>query len=110
MDLMSLPIVDTYRHCVRLKEIHFDTFRRANRFVRLIEASDELILALRDVISSLYRPRFEAVAQADRRLSQEDIVLGYTNGDETYAYPVRILHFHEIVSHQVNGRPIAITY
>ena len=110
MELMSLPFVDTYRHSVPLKEIHFDTFRRTNRFVRLIEVSDELILALRDVISPLYRPGFEAVAQADRRLSQEDIVLGYTNGDETYAYPVRILHFHEIVSHQVNGRPIAITY
>ena len=98
---MSLPFVDTYCHSVPLKEIHFDTFRRSNRFVRLIEASDELILALRDVIYPLYRPRFEAVAQADRRLYQEDIVLGYTNGDEAYAYPVGILHFHEIVSHQV---------
>ena len=38
------------------------------------------------------------------------MVLGYTAGEEAYAYPVKILNFHEIVSHTVNGRPIMATY
>ena len=110
IDLDAIPPVDTSQHSVPLEEIYFDTFRPTNRAVPLNKADPDLIRSLRDAIPPLYAPVFESAAEADGWLRADDIVLGYADGEEAYAYPVRILNFHEIVSHEVNGRPIIATY
>ncbi len=110
IDLDAIPPVDTTQHSVPLEEIYFDTFRPTNRAVPLSKADPDLIRSLRDAIPPLYAPVFESAAEADGWLEAADIVLGYADGEEAYAYPVRILNFHEIVSHEVNGRPIIATY
>ena len=110
INLEAIPPVDQSRHSVPLEEIYFDTFRRVNRVVPLTNISDEMILDLRDAIPPIYNPKFETLAQAESWLSEGEIVLGYADGSEAYAYPVKILNWHEIVSHDVNGRPILATY
>lgn len=110
IDLDAIPAVDTSQHSVPLEEIYFDTFRGVNRAVPLTKADEALILSLRDAIPPLYQPVFETAAAADRWLGDRDIVLGYADGDEAFAYPVKILNYHEIASHTVNGRPIMATY
>lgn len=110
IDLDAIPDVDMSQHSVPLEEIYFDTFRPTNRAVPLSEADETLIHSLRDAIPPIYEPLFETAASASTWLDNNDIVLGYVDGDEVYAYPVKILNFHEIVSHTVNGRPIIATY
>jgi hypothetical protein len=110
IDLGSVPDVDTGRHSVPLEEIIFDTFRSVDRAVPLTNAQPALIRSLRDAIPPLYQPKFTSAAETDEWLAESDVVLGYADGDETYAYPVKILNFHEIVSQQVNGRELLVSY
>jgi hypothetical protein len=110
IDLDAVPDIDTNVHNVPLDEIIFDTFQPANRAVPLTDAQPALIRSLRDAIPPIYEPRFTSAADTDEWLSDSDIVLGYADGDEAYAYPVKILNFHEMVSHQVNGRDILASY
>ncbi len=110
IDLDRVPAVDTSRHSVPLEQIIFDTFRPVNRAVPLTEAQPALIRSLRDAIPPLYEPRFASAAATDSWLADDDIVLGYAAGDEAYAYPVKILNYHEIASHEVDGRAILASY
>ena len=109
----NIPPIDTSNHNVPLDEILFDTFRRQNRVVPLTEAKPELINRLRDAIPPIFSPQFE---QADEVgwLSEKDLVLGYAEGDFAFAYPLKIMNWHEIVAHdiEVNGemRYILATY
>lgn len=107
----AVPEVDTSLHIVPLSEIYFDTFRPGpNRTVPLDEASPALIRDLHDAIPPIYEPVFETATDSNAWLGDDDIVLGYADGDEAYAYAIKILNWHEMVSHEVNGRPILTTY
>ncbi|GMQ78616.1 MAG: DUF3179 domain-containing protein [Anaerolineae bacterium] len=110
IDLRAVPDIDTAQHSVPLEEIIFDTFRAVNRAVPLTEVQPALIRSLRDAIPPLYEPPFVSIAATDKWLSDSDIVLGYADGDEAFAYPIKILNYHEMVSHQVNGRDILASY
>jgi hypothetical protein len=111
VDLAAIPDVDLSIHSAPLGEIYFDTFQSGpHRIVPLDKASRQLIHDLRDAIPPIYNPLFESVADADAWLSDDDIVLGYADGDRAFAYAIRILNWHEMVSHEVNGRPILATY
>lgn len=106
----AIPDVDTSQHTVPLEEIYFDTFQPVNRTVPLSEASLELIHSLRDAIPPLYTPNFVGVEEANAWLRDEELVLGYAEDDVAYAYPIKILNWHEIVSHEVDGRSLMATY
>lgn len=110
VDLASIPLVDQSKHSVPLEEIYFDTFRSINRVVPLTDISPDMIRDLLDAIPPIYNPKFETRAQAENWVSDSDIVLGYVDDDEAFAYPVKILNWHEMVAHNVNGRPILATY
>ena len=62
----------------------------------------------KDGIPSIDDPVFVAVAEAE--LPDQEPVLGVTIGDDTRAYPVRILIWHEIVNDVVGGVPVAVTF
>ena len=68
-----------------------------------------MILRLRDAIPPIYNPKFET-GESARWLSEKDLVLGYAQGDVAVAYPIKILNWHEIVSHDIDGVPILATY
>ena len=110
INLEAIPDVDLSQYSVPLEEIYFDTFRANNRVVPLTEADETLIRSLRDAIPPIYQPVFETADDAAAWLDNRDIVLGYVDEGEAYAYPVNILNFHELVSQTVNGRPIIVTY
>ena len=102
------PTVDTSIAGVPVEDVLFDTFRGG--FVRLSEASEETIEALRDRIKPIYEPRYDSAGDGDW-LSQDDGVLGYVSSSgDAFAYPVKILNFHEIVNDVIGGVPLLVSY
>jgi hypothetical protein len=63
----------------------------------------------RDGIPSIDDPKFVTPAKADF-MKDDDLVLSFTEGTTTRAYPLRILVWHEIVNETIAGRPILVTY
>ena len=104
-----IPAVDTSLHSVPLDRIFFDTFRPVNRAVPLSRAAPEMIDDLRDAIPPIHQPDYVSGREA-AWLSSDDIVLGYAAGGEAWAYPIRILNFHEIVNDVLAGEPVLISY
>jgi hypothetical protein len=101
------PDVDMTMHAVPLDEIYFDTFDGGS--VPLSESTPELRERLLDAIPPIDEPRYGGVAEGDW-LQPEDLVLGYVAGDQAYAYPFKILNFHEIVNDTLDGVPVLISY
>ena len=62
-----------------------------------------------DGIPALDEPRFEPTDEVTW-LGPDDPVLSLTVGDETRAYPLGIITWHEIVNDTVGGVPVAVTY
>jgi hypothetical protein len=106
---VAVPALDRSRHSVALDTIYFDTFQPVNRAVPLTLASPALIERLRDAIPPLHRPRYEPGTTA-RWLSDNDMVMGYASGDEAWAFPLRILNYHEIVNDTLAREPVLIAY
>jgi hypothetical protein len=104
-----VPEVDASQHSVPLEDIYFDTFRSINRAVPFTDASPELILRLRDAIPPIHNPIYEPASDADW-LAGEDMILGYATQEEAWAFPLRILNYHEIVSDTLAGEPILVSY
>lgn len=109
VNIRDIPDVDRSSAIVPAEDIYFDTFQRFDRIVPLSDADEALILRLRDAIPPIYNPKFEPREDADW-LSPEDLVLGYAQDDVAVAYPINILNWHEIVSHEIDGVPILATY
>ncbi len=105
----SIPPPDTSRHRVPLDRIYFDTFQPVNRSVPLSSASPELIERLLDAIPPIHDPRFVSAAESDW-LESDSMVLGYATAEGAWAFPVRILNFHEIVNTVIGGEPILVSY
>lgn len=105
----AVPTVDVRRHSVPLDRIVFDTFRPIDRAVPLTEASPGLIASLLDAIPPIHRPVYEPAAEA-AWLSEQDLVIGYAAGGSAWAYPLRILNFHELVNDELAGEPILVSY
>jgi hypothetical protein len=107
-ELSQVPELDTSISSVDISQILFDTFGRTpSRFVPLDKAEDSFIRQLRDAIAPVYQPVY---GDALDWLSDGSLVLGYAVGDESFAYPIGVLNFHEIVNDFIGGEPVLITY
>lgn len=62
-----------------------------------------------DGIPAIDRPRFERASGVDW-LADREPVMTLTIGDETRAYPVQVMTWHEIVNDTVAGVPVVVTY
>ncbi len=62
-----------------------------------------------DGIPPIDEPRFLVAKDADF-LDDAEPVLALTVGDETRAYPVQVLIWHEIVNDTLDGVPVSVTY
>lgn len=62
----------------------------------------------RDAIPPLFFPEYISLSETD--LQDEDFVLGFELGEDTRAYPLKILNFHEIVNDEIGGEKVLITY
>lgn len=63
----------------------------------------------RDGIPSIDNPKFIHPSKVNF-LHDDDMVMSFTNGETTKAYPLRILIWHEIVNDSINNQEIAVTY
>ncbi len=107
-EVRTVAGVDLSRHSVPLEDVHFDTFDGGS--LPLSEASEERIAGLRDAIPPLDGPAYDDVSGGDW-LDDMDLVIGYT-GEEggAWAFPLKILNFHEIVNDELDGVPVLVTY
>ncbi|MEE9298337.1 MAG: DUF3179 domain-containing protein [Acidimicrobiia bacterium] len=101
------PDVDLSVHGVPLDEIFFDTFDGGS--VPLSDSTPELRSRLLDAIPPIDRPVYGDLSSGDW-LAPDDLVLGYVAGSQTYAYPFKILNFHEIVNDELDDLPVLISY
>ena len=103
------PDVDLTIHSVPLDEVFFDTFDGgavpADRIPR-----PELRARLLDAIPPIDEPVYEDITGACHWLDPADLVLGYVAGGQAYAYPFKILNFHEIVNDEIDGVPVLVSY
>jgi len=106
----EVPPLDRSKHLVPLDQIVFDTFTPGpNRALPLSEASRGRIQQLRDAIPPLHHPEYQEAEKA-KWLKPSDMVIGYATGGESWAYPLKILNFHEIVNEKLGEHPVAITF
>ena len=97
------------RHSVPLEDIHFDLFNGSS--LPLSNITEATLLSCASPIPPVEKPVYEQGCQGGRALAMpEDIVIGYVDGAEALAYPVRILNYHEIVNETVNDVPVLISY
>jgi len=101
------PAIDMTIHSVPLDEIHFDTFDGGS--VTLAESTPEIRDTLLDAIPPIDDPVYGLAEQGDW-LEADDLVLGYVAGDNAYAYPFKILNFHEIVNDEIDDVPVLVSY
>ncbi|NIO42700.1 MAG: DUF3179 domain-containing protein, partial [Burkholderiales bacterium] len=64
----------------------------------------------KDGIPAIDQPRFISTGAAGAWLNDDEPVIVVRIGDDTRAYPLQILMFHEIVNDQVDGKPVAVTF
>ncbi len=100
--------IDLSRHSVPLADVHFDTFDGGS--VPLSEIGEERLLSLVDAIPPLDQPTYDDASGGDW-LEGDDLVIGYlgANGG-AWAFPFKILNFHEIVNDELEGTPVLVSY
>ena len=104
----SLPALDRSKHTVPLEEVYFDTFGFGA--IPLSEVSEGTIVQLRDAIPPFYEGVYDPAAEGDW-LEAGDLVLGYVApSGQAYAYPHKILNFHELVNDEIDGIPVLVSY
>ena len=102
------PPLDLETAIVTTADVYFDTF--GSGALPLDRATEGDILRLRDAIPPIHAPAYEDARDADW-LVDDDIVIGYVDATRTpWAYPIRILNFHEIVNDELGGIPVLIFY
>lgn len=100
--------VDLSRHSVPLEDIHLDTFDGGS--VPLSEADPALIERLHDAIPPLDDPPYVRGRTVDW-LADDDLVIGVVDSEGgAWAWPHRILNFHEIVNDTIAGVPVLVSY
>ena len=63
----------------------------------------------KDGIPAILDPKFVPPGEADF-LDASDDVIGIRIGDETRAYPIKILNWHEVVNDTIDDVPIVVTF
>ncbi len=63
----------------------------------------------KDGIPAILHPKFVTSSMADF-LKPDDQVIALKLGEETKAYPIKILNHHEVVNDTLGGVPIAVTF
>ena len=102
------PDLDTSIASVSLEEVIFDTFDGGS--IALSSADESTIERLRDLIKPIYIPKYDPIEEGDW-LRDTDMVIGYASQNgEAFAYPIKILNFHEIVNDVIDGVPVLISY
>lgn len=79
-----------------------------NSRVEITEKYPINALIPRDGIAPVYEPQFTTASQAP--ISNGDLVLALEIEGQAKAYPIKVLHFREMVNDQLAGIPILVTW
>lgn len=103
---MSFPVTGQQRQRVTKDEL-LKLYDLSNAKIDI----DDLVApgVSQDGIPALTDPKLERASDAEFPPDDARVAV-ITIDDETVAYPLLILNFHEIVNHTVGGRPIAALY
>ena len=63
----------------------------------------------KDGIPAILDPKFVRPERA-AYLEANDQIIGVTINNETKAYPIKILNWHEVVNDTIGGVPVAVTF
>jgi hypothetical protein len=63
----------------------------------------------KDGIPAILKPKIIEPGQA-AYLEDSDAVIGVKIGNESRAYPVKVLNWHEVVNDTIDGVPVAVTF
>jgi len=63
----------------------------------------------KDGIPAILKPNIVEPGEA-AYLEDSDAVIGVKIGNETRAYPVKVLNWHEVVNDTIDGVPVAVTF
>ena len=64
----------------------------------------------KDGIPAISDPTFRTVASETRLSAREPVITVEIEGQQTRAYPIRYLTWHEIVNDQIGDIPVAVTF
>jgi hypothetical protein len=64
----------------------------------------------KDAIPAIDRPEFVSVAEAEKVMQAEELVISLRDGPTARAYSSWLLNHHEIVNDVVDGVPVAVTW
>ncbi len=64
----------------------------------------------KDAIPAIDRPEFVSVAEADKVMQADELVISLRDGATARAYSTWLLNHHEIVNDVVDGVPVAVTW
>jgi Protein of unknown function (DUF3179) len=95
---LAMLLLNPMVHCLRAQELHLDP----GVIVSLLPK--DAVPAIRDSTPLL------VPAAAVRVVRESDPVLGVVIGEESRAYPIAFLSWHEIVNDVVGGVPVAATW
>lgn len=106
--IAQIPVLDPSTLLVDATSVVFDTFNGDS--VTLAAASPDTIVGLLDAIAPIDAPNYEFATEASW-LTTDDVVIGYIDpAGDPWAFPVRILNFHEVVNDQFAGLPVLVSY
>ncbi len=88
-----------------LPSFNTNTDRRSVELSQLVAAG-----AVKDVIEAIDEPNFIDVRTARIWIRPKEPVVVLTIGNETRAYPLQILIWHEIVNDTISNVPVAVTF
>jgi hypothetical protein len=63
-----------------------------------------------DGVPALDGPEWISAGEGDDFLELEDLVIGLVLGEQVRAYPLRILHWHEVVNDAFGEDPVVVSY
>jgi hypothetical protein len=64
----------------------------------------------KDAIPAIDRPEFVSVAEAEKLMQADELVISLREGGSARAYSSWLLNHHEIVNDVVDGMPVAVTW
>lgn len=106
--LSASPVpVDASIRSVPLRDVVFDLFDGS--YVPFPDADAALVEQMRDAIVPIYEPIYGGPGDGDW-LPDRELIIGYVGEAAAYAYPVRMLNFHELVTDTIDGIPLLVTY
>jgi hypothetical protein len=66
----------------------------------------------KDQIPAIDEPTFVTVQDKDKlreeRINDDSLVIGYVHNGEAKAYPIEIMHYHELVNDVIGGKPVTV--